>query len=81
MKKLLTLMASLALMTNLGCAMCSHPFDYSYAAYDEAQMSGHRAGSAFSPYTSESVVTETIPSEQAMEEVVEEEVIYYDESR
>ncbi|WDI40458.1 hypothetical protein [Bremerella sp. P1] len=77
MKKLLTLLASVVLMANVGCTMCSHPFDYSYAAYDEAQASGHRAGSAFSPYSSESVVTETVPSE----EIVEEEVVYYDESR
>lgn len=77
MKKLLTLLASLVLITNVGCTMCSHPFDYSYAAYDEAQMSGHRAGSAFSPYSSESVITESAPTEQ----VIEEEVIYYDESR
>ncbi|MBA2115611.1 hypothetical protein [Bremerella alba] len=76
MKKLLTLLASLALMTNVGCSMCSHPFDYSYAAYDDAQMSGHRAGSAFSPYTSESIVTESVPAQQ----IIEEEVIYYDES-
>ncbi|MFN3151840.1 hypothetical protein [Bremerella sp.] len=76
MKKLLTLLASLVLMANVGCTMCSHPFDYSYAAYDEAQMSGHRAGSAFSPYSSESVITESAPTEQ----VIEEEVIYYDES-
>lgn len=76
MKKLLTLLASLVLMANVGCTMCSHPFDYSYAAYDEAQMSGHRAGSAFSPYSSESVITESAPAEQ----VIEEEVIYYDES-
>ncbi|QDU76958.1 hypothetical protein Pan97_40170 [Bremerella volcania] len=78
MKKLLTLLACVVLMSNVGCTMCSHPFDYSYAAYDEAQMSGHRAGSAFSPYSSESVVTETAPSEQIIEE---EEVIYYDQSQ
>lgn len=76
MKKLLTLLAAAVLMANAGCTMCSHPFDYSYAAYDEAQMSGHRAGSAFSPYASESVVTQSVPAEAAMEE----EVIYYDES-
>ncbi|MEW4561017.1 hypothetical protein AB1K70_00720 [Bremerella sp. JC770] len=76
MKKLLTLLATLVLTANVGCTMCSHPFDYSYAAYDDAQMSGHRAGSAFSPYTTQSVVTETVPSEQ----VIEEEVVYYDEA-
>ena len=76
MKKLLTLLASTVLMTNVGCTMCSHPFDYSYAAYDEAQSSGHRAGSAFSPYQSTSVISETAPAE----EIVEEEVVYYDES-
>ncbi len=77
MKKLLSLLACVPLMANVGCSMCSHPFDYSYAAYDEAQMSGHRAGSAFSPYSSQSIVTESAP---VTEEIVEEEVIYYDES-
>lgn len=76
MKKLLTLLAGVVLLSNVGCTMCSHPFDYSYAAHDEAQMSGHRAGSAFSPYASESVVTQSAPAE----EIVEEEVIYYDEA-
>lgn len=76
MKKLLTLLAGAVLMANVGCTMCSHPFDYSYAAYDEAQMSGHRAGSAFSPYSSESIVTQAAPDE----EIIEEEVMYYDES-
>ncbi|MHC2070384.1 hypothetical protein ACYFX5_23160 [Bremerella sp. T1] len=80
MKKLLTLLASISLLANVGCSMCSHPFDYNYAAYDEAQMSGHRAGSAFAPYSTQSVITESAPVE-VEGEVIEEEVIYYDESQ
>jgi len=55
--------------------MCSHPFDYSYAAYDEAQMHGHRAGSSLAAYSSESVLT---ASGYEGESIVEEEVVYHD---
>ena len=76
MKKLLTAVATLMLLANVGCTMCSHPFDYEYAAFDEAQLSGHRAGSAFAPHSTQSIVTEVMPEEQ----IIEEEVMYYDES-
>ncbi|GAA4440373.1 hypothetical protein [Bremerella cremea] len=74
MKKLLSVVATLMLLANVGCTMCSHPFDYEYAAFDEAQLSGQRAGSAFAPYSSQSVVTEVGPTEAA----IEEEVMYYE---
>ncbi|WP_146118560.1 hypothetical protein [Blastopirellula marina] len=81
MKTSLYLIASVMLVSSLGCSMCSHPFDYNYAAFDEAQMSGQRAGSAFAPYSSSShtVVSEPVPAEPAGEgEMLEEEVMYYD---
>lgn len=79
MKTTLYLIATVMLAGNLGCAMCSHPYDYTYAAYDEAQLSGHRAGSAFAPYTTHTVMNEATPIETEIESsVMEEEVYYYD---
>ena len=81
MKTSLYLIATVMLSSSLGCSMCSHPFDYSYAAFDEAQMSGHRAGSAFAPYSSNihTVIDGAGPTEADGEiESMEEEVIYYD---
>ncbi|MBI1246759.1 hypothetical protein GC197_02810 [bacterium] len=80
MKKLLFVFAMLSLTVHAGCAMCCHPFDYNYAAFDEAQLSGSRAGSAWAPYSTQSVITEEAPSEEILEEPSEEEVLYYDES-
>jgi len=60
----------LLLSCGLGCSVCSHPFDYSYAAYDDAQMYGERAGSAFAPgYEGANITGMT----------VEEDVAYYGE--
>lgn len=82
MKTPLCLLASILLAGSLGCTMCAHPFDYSYAAYDEAQMSGHRAGSAMAPYTTTSVISEgvspTPPAATPSEEEISEEILYYD---
>jgi len=50
MNKIVTIIGLLALLpATIGCTMGAHPFDYSYAAYDVNQASGHRAGSAFAP--------------------------------
>ncbi|WP_147274182.1 hypothetical protein [Bremerella cremea] len=79
MKTFLYLIASFMLTSSLGCAMCSHPYDYTYAAFDEAQLSGQRAGSAFAPYSSHTVISEGVPVESIDEgEILEEEVMYYD---
>lgn len=80
MKTSLYLIASVMLAGNLGCAMCSHPYDYTYAAYDEAQLSGHRAGSALAPYTTtHTVINEATPIETEIEgSVLEDEVYYYE---
>ena len=80
MKTPLYLLAAVLLAGSLGCTMCAHPFDYSYAAYDEAQMSGHRAGSALAPYATTSVMSEPMPTPPAppMAEGISEEVLYYE---
>ena len=80
MKKLLFVFAMLSLTVHAGCAMCCHPFDYNYAAFDENQLSGHRAGSAFAPYSSQSVVTEQAPTPEIVEQAQEEDVLYYDQT-
>lgn len=81
MKTTLYLIAMFLLAGNLGCAMCSHPYDYTYAAYDDAQLSGQRAGSAWAPHssTSHTVMSEGTPVEaEYSEEFSEGEVMYYD---
>lgn len=62
--------------------MCAHPFDYTYAAHDEAQLSGHRAGSAMAPYSTTSVISQQVPptppTATPSEEEITEEIYYYD---
>ncbi|MGY8767983.1 MAG: hypothetical protein ACKVH8_06045 [Pirellulales bacterium] len=64
MNKIITIIGLLALLpAAVGCTMCAHPFDYSYAAFDANQSNGHRAGSAFAPQNEEqkaSSVLETV---------------------
>ena len=74
MKKLLCLTTLLMAAGSMGCSMCSHPFDYSYAAFDEAQLHGQRAGSALAPTSSHSVMTVDEPIPPGA--IIEEEVIY-----
>jgi len=75
MKLLSFALIAVALCLNVGCTMCSHPFDYSYAAFDEAQTQGHRAGSSLAGYSSESILTSGGYHEET---IIEEEVVYHD---
>ncbi|MEX1041692.1 MAG: hypothetical protein WDZ51_13720 [Pirellulaceae bacterium] len=77
MNKIATLLVLGSLILgSAGCSMCSHPFDYSYAAHDEAHNYGHRAGSAFSPVSTTTVHDESVLESDMNGESVLESVEY-----
>ena len=80
MNKIATLLVLGSLIFgSAGCSMCSHPFDYSYAAHDEAHNYGHRAGSAFSPVSTSTVHHGSMRDSDMNGESVLESVEYYED--